>query len=231
MYKPLIGAALVIFSNTIWADTTHTVTAGDTIGKIAKKYYDDTRQWNKIYQANKTLLGDKPDYLEVGWALTIPGVEEASATEEKVVVEKPKEETKAAMPSTILKPAKPAKLKQASTSMPASVNDTQPKSNKSGADKSTNTSTMAHAEASTKTEKTAVNGDPKAAIEAAIMAAKKANSVGYEWRDTQKIIKKAKAAADNGDAAKAIKLAKKAQAQSERAYEQAMAQKNAAPRF
>jgi hypothetical protein len=58
------------------------------------------------------------------------------------------------------------------------------------------------------------------AIMAAKTANKKAKSVGYEWRDTGKFIKKAQAAADKGDNAKAIKLANKAKTQAELAVKQ-----------
>ncbi len=63
------------------------------------------------------------------------------------------------------------------------------------------------------------------AIEAAIAAAKKADSVDGEWRDTGKIIKDAQAAADKGDYTNAVKLAKKAQQQGELGYQQAVSQK------
>ncbi len=65
------------------------------------------------------------------------------------------------------------------------------------------------------------------AIAAAEAARKKAASVGGEWRDTGKLIKKAKAAAEKGDDAKAVKLATQARKQGELGYQQAMDQKNA----
>ena len=63
-----------------------------------------------------------------------------------------------------------------------------------------------------------------AAIDAAESARKKAASVEGEWRDVGKTIKQAKAAADEGDYAKAEKLANKARMQSEMGYQQAMDQ-------
>ncbi len=65
------------------------------------------------------------------------------------------------------------------------------------------------------------------AIAAAEAARKKAGSVGGEWRDTGKLIKKAKAAAEKGENEKAIKLATQARKQGELGYQQAMDQKNA----
>ncbi len=71
----------------------------------------------------------------------------------------------------------------------------------------------------------ATTGDSGQTAESAIADAKSANAkakaVGYEWRDTGKIIKKAQKAMGNGDDAKAIKLANKAKKQAE----DAMAQK------
>ena len=61
-------------------------------------------------------------------------------------------------------------------------------------------------------------------ISAAKDAQKKAASVGGEWRDVGKFIKKAEAAAKDGKAKKAMKLAKKALQQSEDGYKQAMEQ-------
>jgi nucleoid-associated protein YgaU len=62
----------------------------------------------------------------------------------------------------------------------------------------------------------------EAAIAAADAAIKKAASVGGEWRDSRKILKKAEAALKKGDYAKAIKLANQARRQGELGYAQAM---------
>lgn len=64
------------------------------------------------------------------------------------------------------------------------------------------------------------NADASAAIAAAEDANKKANKVGYEWRDAGKIIKKAKAAAKDGDFDGAVKMANKAKSLGELAYKQ-----------
>ncbi|MES9844443.1 MAG: hypothetical protein ABW131_07320 [Candidatus Sedimenticola sp. 6PFRAG5] len=71
--------------------------------------------------------------------------------------------------------------------------------------------------------------DPKAAeiskvIAAADAARKKAASVEGEWRDTGKFIKQAKKALESGDYDKAMKLARKARAEGELGYAQAVAQ-------
>lgn len=63
------------------------------------------------------------------------------------------------------------------------------------------------------------------AIADADAARKKAASVAGEWRDTGKMIKKAKGLVAKGDFSAAIKLAGKAQQQGELGYDQAVAQK------
>ena len=64
------------------------------------------------------------------------------------------------------------------------------------------------------------NAEATAAIANANAAIKSAKSNDWIWRDTEKFAKEAKAAADAGDNAKAIKLADKAKFQAEAAVEQ-----------
>lgn len=64
----------------------------------------------------------------------------------------------------------------------------------------------------------------QAELAAANAAKKKAASVGGEWRDIGKILKKAKAALKAGDAGKCVKLANKARRQGELGYIQALAE-------
>jgi hypothetical protein len=63
------------------------------------------------------------------------------------------------------------------------------------------------------------------AITAAITMNNKAKAVNYEWRDTGKLIKKAKKAAKKGHNKKAIKLANKAKSQAALAIKQAAFEK------
>lgn len=79
--------------------------------------------------------------------------------------------------------------------------------------------------------KSAAAGGAEAAISAAKAANKGAKSVGYEWRDTGKMIKKAEKLAKEGKTEEAIKLAKKAEMQGKVAQKQAASQKDAGPRF
>ncbi|TFG48332.1 MAG: LysM domain-containing protein [Anaerolineales bacterium] len=51
---------------------TYTVKAGDTLSKIAKKFYGDDAAYMDIYKANKGLIGASPDNIKVGMELKIP---------------------------------------------------------------------------------------------------------------------------------------------------------------
>ena len=64
----------------------------------------------------------------------------------------------------------------------------------------------------------------KSAMESALAAQKKAKNVGYEWRDTRKLIKKAKSLAKKGEFDKAEKLANRATFQGNAAHAQAQLQ-------
>jgi nucleoid-associated protein YgaU len=49
----------------------HVVVSGDTLGKIAKKYYGDSSLYMTIFDANKDQLKD-PNKINVGQKLRIP---------------------------------------------------------------------------------------------------------------------------------------------------------------
>lgn len=49
----------------------HTVVSGDTLGKIAKKYYGNAMKYPVIFEANKPMLTD-PDKIYPGQVLRIP---------------------------------------------------------------------------------------------------------------------------------------------------------------
>jgi nucleoid-associated protein YgaU len=54
------------------AATTYLVKAGDTIQSISAQVYGEPGQWQKIYDANKDLIGDSKKQLSPGIRLTIP---------------------------------------------------------------------------------------------------------------------------------------------------------------
>lgn len=91
---------------------------------------------------------------------------------------------------------------------------------------------LASACASTQTAKIPATPENAAiAIAAAEAASSKVAAVGYQWRDTGKIIASAKKASAAKDSAKAIKLAQQALRQSENALEQYAQQKDAVSKF
>ena len=53
------------------ADRTYTVVKGDSLSKIAKRYYGDAQQWKKIFEANKDQIKD-PDLIHPGQTFRIP---------------------------------------------------------------------------------------------------------------------------------------------------------------
>jgi LysM repeat protein len=53
------------------AARTYTVKAGDTLSKIAKEFYGNANEYNKIFEANKDKLSS-PDRINVGQELNIP---------------------------------------------------------------------------------------------------------------------------------------------------------------
>jgi nucleoid-associated protein YgaU len=55
------------FDATQW----HEVAAGETLSKIAQKYYGDASLYTTIFEANKDVLKD-PDKIRVGQKLRIP---------------------------------------------------------------------------------------------------------------------------------------------------------------
>lgn len=72
--------------------------------------------------------------------------------------------------------------------------------------------------------------DAASAIMAAEHETMRAKAKGNEWRDTEKLIESAKAAAKEGKFDEAVKLADKAKRQSTSAIAQAEAQANAGPK-
>ena len=50
---------------------TYTITKGDSLSKIAKKFYGDAKQWKKIYEANQSTIKN-PDLIFPGQVIKIP---------------------------------------------------------------------------------------------------------------------------------------------------------------
>jgi len=66
-----LAADIGIDSSLKVPEETYVVVAGDTLSKIAKKYYGDATKYMKIFEANKDQLKD-PDKINVGQKLRIP---------------------------------------------------------------------------------------------------------------------------------------------------------------
>jgi nucleoid-associated protein YgaU len=49
----------------------HVVAKGDTLSKIAARYYGDATLYPKIVEANRNLIKN-PDLIQIGWKLRIP---------------------------------------------------------------------------------------------------------------------------------------------------------------
>jgi nucleoid-associated protein YgaU len=50
---------------------TYTIAKGDSLSKIAKRFYGDARQWKKIHEANKDIIKN-PDLIFPGQVIKIP---------------------------------------------------------------------------------------------------------------------------------------------------------------
>ena len=49
----------------------YTVAAGDTLGKIARRFYGDAKKYVQIYEANRDTITD-PDVIKVGQKIRLP---------------------------------------------------------------------------------------------------------------------------------------------------------------
>jgi len=49
----------------------YVVQGGDSLSKIAKKFYGDANSWKRIFEANKDVVKN-PDVIQPGWRLRIP---------------------------------------------------------------------------------------------------------------------------------------------------------------
>jgi nucleoid-associated protein YgaU len=69
--KPVIGKPAVVMKK-------YTVRKGDTLQRIAQKFYGTTKRWKEIYKANQKIL-KTPDSIYPGQIIKIP-VEEVAGT-------------------------------------------------------------------------------------------------------------------------------------------------------
>ena len=60
--------------------TTYTVQSGDTLSVIAQKFYSDANLWQRIYDANRGIIGPEPDRIYPGQNLVIPDFNTSART-------------------------------------------------------------------------------------------------------------------------------------------------------
>jgi nucleoid-associated protein YgaU len=53
------------------ADQQYVVKVGDTLSKLAERFYNSTSKWEKIFEANRENLKN-PNYIYIGMKLVIP---------------------------------------------------------------------------------------------------------------------------------------------------------------
>jgi nucleoid-associated protein YgaU len=59
-------------SGTSGSEQSYTVVAGDSLSKIAKRFYGDANKWSRIHEANRDQIKN-PDLIYPGQKLRIPG--------------------------------------------------------------------------------------------------------------------------------------------------------------
>lgn len=59
-------------SGTSGPEQSYTVVAGDSLSKIARRFYGDANKWPRIHEANRDQITD-PDLIHPGQKLRIPG--------------------------------------------------------------------------------------------------------------------------------------------------------------
>jgi LysM repeat protein len=63
-----------IFMANVIPGSTYTIQQGDSLFSIAQQAYGDGNQWQKIYDANKQVIGDDPNLIRPGELLLIPAL-------------------------------------------------------------------------------------------------------------------------------------------------------------
>lgn len=70
-FSDVVGGSSSTAPEAAGAQRTYTVVAGDSLSKIAKKFYGDAKQWRRIFEANKDVIKN-PDLIHPGQVFKIP---------------------------------------------------------------------------------------------------------------------------------------------------------------
>ena len=70
--------ALTPAKATVQGETVYTVSKGDSLSRIALRFYKDAAQWQTIYRANLDQIDD-PEVVSVGTTLRLPGTDDAAS--------------------------------------------------------------------------------------------------------------------------------------------------------
>ena len=52
--------------------TVYVVRSGDSLSRIAQRHYGEAKQWTRIYEANRDLIGNDPNLIQPGQSLVLP---------------------------------------------------------------------------------------------------------------------------------------------------------------
>jgi nucleoid-associated protein YgaU len=71
-FKDVVGGSSSTAASTKGGEArTYIVQSGDSLSKIAKRFYGNANEWRRIFEANKDRISN-PDMIQPGWALKIP---------------------------------------------------------------------------------------------------------------------------------------------------------------
>ena len=71
-FSDVQGGASSTARNVPTAAQSYTVVKGDSLSKIAKRFYGDPGKWRKLYEVNKQVVGSNPDLIKPGQVLSLP---------------------------------------------------------------------------------------------------------------------------------------------------------------
>ena len=70
--KPASAPVKPVKAEAAPAPVEYTIAPGDSLSKIAQKFYGSGANWQVLYEANKDTIGNNPAFIKPGQVLTIP---------------------------------------------------------------------------------------------------------------------------------------------------------------